>query len=148
MFNESMHAGSNSKKSMPITDYQRKLSQQKTPMARITFWHVRNSQGDPFASTALDVVANRGIRGISANILSPINNEQLGINLMQDYISWIDRDYANINTNNRRGVLSIDQINSWHNNTFDRTPWSGFYGGNLPFTNDIICNGCDSYNLQ
>lgn len=131
---------------MPITDYQRKLSQQKTPMSRVIFWHSRNSQVDPFASTALDVVANRGIRGITANMLSPVNNEQLGLNLMVDYVDWIDRDYADTNPNNWRGVLSNDQINNWHSNTFDRTPRSGFYGGKLPFTNSLICNVCDSYN--
>ncbi|CAC9488124.1 hypothetical protein [uncultured Gammaproteobacteria bacterium] len=55
---------------------------------------VRYSRDDPFAPTALDVVANRGFRGKSANMLSPMNNEQLGINLMVDYVDWVDRDYA------------------------------------------------------
>jgi hypothetical protein len=47
-----------------------------------------------------------------------MNNEQLRINLMVDYVDWVDRDYADISQSNWRGVLSNDQINSWHNNTF------------------------------
>jgi hypothetical protein len=45
-----------------------------------------------------------------------------------------------------KGRLSNDQINSWHNNTFDRTPWLGIYGGNIPFTDSMICSTCDPYN--
>jgi hypothetical protein len=44
-----------------------------------------------------------------------MNNEQLRINLMVDYVDWVDRDYADISQSNWRGVLSNDQINSWHN---------------------------------
>jgi hypothetical protein len=58
---------------------------------------------------------------IEGFILSPMNNEQLRINLMVDYVDWVDRDYADISQSNWSGVLSNDQINSWHNNTFDRT---------------------------
>jgi hypothetical protein len=31
---------------------------------------------------------------IEGFILSPMNNEQLRINLMVDYVDWVDRDYA------------------------------------------------------
>jgi hypothetical protein len=34
---------------------------------------------------------------------------------MVDYVDWVDRDYADISQSNWRGVLSNDQINSWHN---------------------------------
>jgi hypothetical protein len=134
------------KKGIPISAYERRLAKKGTPMSRIIFWYVRDSRDDPFAPTALDVVANRGFRGKSANMLSPMNNEQLGINLMVDYVDWVDRDYADTSQSNWRGVLSNDQIDSWHNNTFDRTPWSGIYGGNIPFTDSMICSTCDPYN--
>jgi hypothetical protein len=45
-----------------------------------------------------------------ANALSPMNNEQLGVNLMVDYVRWVDRDYADINPNNWRGVLILSPI--------------------------------------
>ncbi|VVM22810.1 hypothetical protein BSPWISOXPB_5231 [uncultured Gammaproteobacteria bacterium] len=144
LFNEWTHDAQ--KPSIPISAYERRLAKRGAPLSRVLFWHMRNSEGDPFALTALDVVANRGLRGISANMLAPINNEQLGINLMVDYVDWVDRDYADTSQSNWRGVLSNDQINSWHNNTFDRTPWSGTYGGNIPFTDSMICSTCDSYN--
>ncbi|CAC9977428.1 hypothetical protein, partial [uncultured Gammaproteobacteria bacterium] len=80
LFNESMRHGQ--KQGIPISEYERRLAKKGTPMSRVIFWHVRYSRDDPFAPTALDVVANRGFRGKSANMLSPMNNEQLGINLM------------------------------------------------------------------
>jgi hypothetical protein len=43
-----------------------------------------------------------------------MNNEQLRISLMVDYVDWVDRDYADISQSNWSGVLSNDQINSWH----------------------------------
>jgi hypothetical protein len=82
---------------------------------------------------------------IEGFILSPMNNEQLRISLMVDYVDWVDRDYADISQSNWSGVLSNDQINSWHNNTFDRTLGSGIYGGNIPFTDGMICSTCDLY---
>ena len=144
LFNESMRHGQ--KQGIPISEYERRLAKKGTPASRMIFWHSRYSSGDPFAETALDVVANIGFRGKSANILSPINNEQLGINLMVDYVDWVDKDYADTSQSNWGGVLSNDQIDSWHNNTFDRTPWSGIYGGNIPFTDSMICSTCDPYN--
>ncbi|SSC07407.1 hypothetical protein BTURTLESOX_1972 [bacterium endosymbiont of Bathymodiolus sp. 5 South] len=37
------------------------------------------------------------------NASSLMNNERLGVNLMVDYVRWVDRDYADINLNNWRG---------------------------------------------
>ena len=82
-------------------------------MSRVIFWYVKSSRDDPFAEVALDVVANKKFRGISANLFST-NNEQTGINLMVDYVDWVDADYADTNPNNWRGVLSNDQITTWH----------------------------------
>jgi hypothetical protein len=66
-----------------------------TPMSRVIFWYVKSSRDDPFAEVALDVVANKKFRGISANLFST-NNEQTGINLMVDYVDWVDADYATL----------------------------------------------------
>ncbi|VVM17743.1 hypothetical protein BSPWISOXPB_1188 [uncultured Gammaproteobacteria bacterium] len=70
--------------------------------SRKMFWASRDLRGDPFASTALDVVYNRGL-GMIENASSLMNNERLGVNLMVDYVRWVDRDYADINLNNWRG---------------------------------------------
>jgi hypothetical protein len=52
------------------------------------FWASRDLRGDPFASTALDVVYNRDL-GMIANALSPMNNEQLGVNLMVSPVLYL-----------------------------------------------------------
>ena len=50
---------------------------------------------------------------------------------MTDYVTWVTRDY-NLSIGTRRGVLSRDQIDSWHDYTFDRTPKWQIYGGVIP----------------
>ncbi|VVH60276.1 hypothetical protein BAZOLSSOX_1358 [uncultured Gammaproteobacteria bacterium] len=119
-----------------------------TPMSRVIFWYVKSSRDDPFAEVALDVVANKKFRGISANLFST-NNEQTGINLMVDYVDWVDADYADTNPNNWRGVLSNDQITTWHEYSFARTPGIRTYLGNSVF-NGVFdwatpCLQCDQY---
>ncbi|VVM27342.1 hypothetical protein BSPWISOXPB_1154 [uncultured Gammaproteobacteria bacterium] len=81
---------------------ERMLAKNGTQTSRKMFWASRDLRGDPFASTALDVVYNRGL-GMIANASSLMNNERLGVNLMVDYVRWVDRDYADINLNNWRG---------------------------------------------
>jgi hypothetical protein len=86
LFNESMHHGQ--KQGIPISEYERRLAKKETQMSRMIFWHSRYSSGDPLAETALDVVANIGFRGKSANLFST-NDEQTGINLMVDYVNYL-----------------------------------------------------------
>ncbi len=117
-------------------------------MSRVIFWYVKSSRGDPLAETALDVVANIGFRGKSANLFST-NDEQTGINLMVDYVNWVDADYADTNPNNWRGVLSNDQITTWHEYSFARTPGIRTYLGDSVF-NGVFdwatpCLQCDQY---
>jgi hypothetical protein len=65
---------------------------------------------------------------IEGFILSPMNNEQLRINLMVDYVDWVDRDYVDTSQSNWSGVLSNDQINSWHNTMVGYLWWKhAFY---------------------
>ena len=146
LFNESMHHGQ--KQGIPISEYERRLAKKETQMSRMIFWHSRYSSGDPLAETALDVVANIGFRGKSANLFST-NDEQTGINLMVDYVNWVDADYADTNPNNWRGVLSNDQITTWHEYSFARTPGIRTYLGNSVF-NGVFdwatpCLQCDQY---
>ncbi|MBA5248479.1 MAG: hypothetical protein FE834_02935 [Gammaproteobacteria bacterium] len=130
---------------IPITAYEQRLIDKNTPLSRVIFWHSRNSRNDPFAPTALDVVANRGF-GILANALSPINNKQLGLNLLTDYGKWIDRDFADMHPDNQRGVLSNDQITDWHDFSFGRTPWASMYLGKFGRESWVCSPSCDSYN--
>jgi hypothetical protein len=48
-------------------------------------------------------------------MLSPMNNEQLGVNLMVDYVDWVDRDYADTSQSNWRGVLSSQPLKTTQN---------------------------------
>ncbi|VVM25590.1 hypothetical protein BSPWISOXPB_1884 [uncultured Gammaproteobacteria bacterium] len=90
------------KQGVPISMSERMLAKNGIQTSRKMFWASRDLRGDPFASTALDVVYNRGL-GMIENASSLMNNERLGVNLMVDYVRWVDRDYADINLNNWRG---------------------------------------------
>lgn len=132
------------KKPIPISDEERSLVKNG---AREEFWKSRELRGDPFAPVALDVVNNEDW-GRVANILGFYNNEELGVNLMHDYVDWVDNDYSDSNNANWRGILSRDQIDNWHHHSFDRTPGWQFYGGSgLDFiANWYVCSyGCDAY---
>ncbi len=100
------------------------------------------SRGDMFALTALKVVYNQGYYML-ANLSSLINNKQLGINLMVDYVDWMDRDYADTNSNNWEDILSNDQITAWHDHSFARTPWATVYIGRF---SSVCEHFCDPYN--
>jgi hypothetical protein len=52
---------------------------------------------------------------------------------MVDYVDWVDADYADTNPNNWRGVLSNDQITTWHEYSFARTPGIRTYLGDSVF---------------
>jgi hypothetical protein len=140
LFNESIHHGK--KQGIPISDHEKALAGEGTQASRLAFWQSRYSRGDTFALTALKVIDNHSYYMIS-NLSSPINNKQLGINLMVDYVDWIDRDYADTNPNNWRGILSNDQITAWHDYSFARTPWSTVYIGRY---SSVCDHFCDSYN--
>jgi hypothetical protein len=53
---------------------------------------------------------------IEGFILSPMNNEQLRISLMVDYVDWVDRDYADISASifdsiiitSKGGVIALE----------------------------------------
>ncbi|VVH51526.1 hypothetical protein BPUTSESOX_170, partial [uncultured Gammaproteobacteria bacterium] len=139
LFNELMHR---QKISIPISANERGHAEEGTQESRVEFWLSRYSRGDTFAPTALKVVFNQGFPML-ANLTSLINNEQLGINLMVDYVDWIDRDYADTNPNNWRGILSDDQITAWHDHSFARTPWATFYIGRF---SSVCEHFCDPYN--
>jgi RHS repeat-associated protein len=142
LFNESMHS---LKQGVPISDNERILSQNGF---REEFWENRDVRGDPFAPTALEVVNDSSVKGWFANALSAFNNKELGLNLMVDYVNWIDRDYADTNPNNWSGVLSNDQITNWHDYSFNRTPWATGYIGNLGPKSWVCSPSCDSYSPE